>query len=74
MFTINIIPVSEFHWGLGVLKELTVGCEILTSAMCCEDTCGFSLRGRLKARERKAGSTLAPALLGLGVVEWLSHG
>lgn len=31
-----------------------MGCEILTLAMCCGDTRGFSPRGRLGARERRA--------------------
>lgn len=40
-----------------------MGCESLTSAMCCEDTCGFSLRARLKVRERKAAEAW-PLLFG----------
>ena len=31
-----------------------MGCEILTPAMCCGDTCVFSLRGRLRARRGRA--------------------
>lgn len=31
-----------------------MGCEILTPAMCCGDTCVFSLRERLRARGRRA--------------------
>lgn len=43
-----------------------MGCEILTSAMCCEDTCGFCLRGTLEARERRACRARDPALAALG--------
>lgn len=41
-----------------------MGCESLTPAMCCGDTCGFSLRGRLGAGGEGLQSP-GPCLLGL---------
>lgn len=51
-----------------------MGCETLTSAMCCEDTCRFSLTRRLRGRERRASRAPAPAPLGRGVPTRLRRG